>query len=134
MSFRRAVGQGIFGDGLVGVGLRRSRQPLGWRSDLARDITSRIGRLLQREERLPRSAIEEKDKARLGRLGDGIDPLAVARDRQQRWGRGKIAVPKVVVHSLKMPDAFAGLSVKGEQCIGKQVVSYAIAAIEVEDG
>ncbi len=39
-----------------------------------------------------------------------------------------------MVHSLEMPDAFAGLSIERKQRIGKEIVTYAIAAIEVEDG
>ena len=51
----------------------------------------------------------------------------------EKDGRGrKIAIPKIVVDALEMPDTFAGLSVESDEAIGKEVVAHAIGPVEIE--
>ena len=41
--------------------------------------------------------------------------------------RRKIAIPQIVMHALKMPDALAGVGVEREQAIGEEIVAEAVA-------
>ena len=70
----------------------------------------------------------------LGGLGDGVDFFSVPFDGEQRGGRGKVAIPKVVAHALKMPDSFSGGGVEGDEAVGKQIIADAVGAVEVEGG
>ena len=47
---------------------------------------------------------------------------------------GEVAVPDVVVHGLKVPDALAGVGVESDEGIGEDVVAGAVCAVEVRGG
>ncbi len=87
--------------------------------------------LVDRKERLARDAIEEVEIALLGCLRDGVDVLAVFLHAEERGRRGKIAIPYVVVHALKMPEAFAGVGVECEQRVGVEIIPDPISAVEI---
>ena len=80
------------------------------------------------------AAIEQIDEALFGGLRDGVDGLAVALDGEQNGRRREVAVPEVVMHGLKMPEAFAGSGVECEQAIGVEVVAGAVGAVEIGSG
>ena len=77
-------------------------------------------------------AVEQKDETLLGGLRDRVYFLAFAFHGQEHRRGGKIAVPKIVSHSLKMPDAFARLGVQSDQAICKQIVPDAVGAVEIK--
>src|SRR5690348_9351893 len=54
----------------------------------------------------------------------------VKRD-QDRRGR-EIPVPDIVMHTLEMPYALAGLGIEGKQAVSEQVITHAVSAIEIE--
>ena len=95
-------------------------------------IARRIIPALEGKQRLPVGAIEEKDEALFGRLGHGVDFLSVTVHGHQDWRRGKIAIPNVVPHSLKMPEALSGLCLQRDQAIGEQIVTDAVSSIKIE--
>jgi hypothetical protein len=86
------------------------------------------------KERRAGDAIEEVDDSLLGGLGDGVDAPAVAIDSDERGRSGEVAIPDVVMDSLKMPEAAAGGGVEGEERVGEEVVANAVASVEIEDG
>ena len=65
------------------------------------------------------------------RLDDGVDRAPVLPQRHQARRRGEIAIPQVVAHGLKVPDALAGRGIQRQKGIRKQVVAQAIGAVEI---
>ena len=76
-------------------------------------------------------AIENEDEPLLGRLGHGIDDFAIAPDTEQRGGRGKIAIPDVVLDRLEMPEPLAGLCIEREKGVRKKIVPGTVGAVEI---
>jgi hypothetical protein len=68
----------------------------------------------------------------LGGLRNGFDFFAVMINGQQFRRLRDIQIPQVVVNGLEMPDALASARVESQQAVAEQVVSMAIAAVEVE--
>ena len=114
MGFGRALGQQILGEQLARERRGLRGQGCGWAATLAGHIAGRIVAAFDGEQRLAIRPVEKKDEALLGGLGDGVDFFAIAIDRQQNGWRGKIAIPKIVLHSLKVPDSLAGLGVQAQ--------------------
>ena len=75
----------------------------------------------------PVSRSKTKTYAGFGDLGDGIHQLAIAHHRHQVRRRGKVAIPEIVVHGLKMPHALAGCGLQREQRVGEQIVALRFA-------
>src|SRR6266567_145670 len=90
--------------------------------------------IFDREKRLTREAVEQVDESLLRGLCNRVNRMAAALDGEQHRRRRKIAVPNVVVNSLKMPEALAGARIDGDKAIGKQVVANAVRAIKIECG
>ena len=77
-------------------------------------------------------AVEKKKKPLLAGLGYRVNAGTVALDRNQ-GGRGReIAVPDVVVDTLKVPDSSAGACIDGYQCIGKKIVADPVSSVKVK--
>jgi len=57
--------------------------------------------------------------------------FSVALDGEERGRRREVAVPNIVVDSLKMPDSFAGLGIHVNQSIYEEIVTDAISAVEI---
>src|SRR5882724_9770709 len=90
--------------------------------------------IFDREKRLTREAVEQVDESLLRGLCNRVNRMAAALDSEQNGWRRKIAVPNVVVNSLKMPETLAGARIDGDKAIGKQVVASAVRAIKIECG
>src|SRR5207244_574358 len=65
---------------------------------------------------------------------NGLNFFALAVDGYEHGRRGKVAVPHVVLHGLKVPDAFAGGGVERDQGVGEEIVADAVGAVEIEGG
>ena len=98
---------------------------------LAFEIGCGYGTLLDREERISGSAIEEEYEATLSDLGDGVDQSATASHRHKIGSSRQIAIPEVVVDCLEVPDAFTRSGVERQQCVGEQVCAKTIAPVEI---
>src|SRR5579864_6130074 len=112
---RRLEGKGLLGRGLLAVHFSL------W------NVT-----ILDGEQRLAVVALENKDHAGLGDLSDGIHQLAVSHHGYQVRGRGKVAIPEIVLHGLKMPDALAGRGLQSDQRVGEQIVAQTVGSVEIE--
>ena len=136
---RRAVGLADVGDvrlieKLGGERRRLDRDRLRRRRLFAGNVGGGHGLFLDVEERLAGLAVEQEDIARLRHLRDGVDLLAVVRDRDQVGIDRQIVVPQVVMQRLKVPDALARPGVESDRAVGEQVVAMPVAAVEVEGG
>ena len=86
------------------------------------------------KEGLSSEAVEDINVALLGDLGESVDRLAISPKGEKTGLRWKISVPDVVVNALKMPQEPAGIGIKSEERVCVEVVTEAVAAIEVHDG
>ncbi len=132
MHVGRSLAEKILGEQLAREWRRFCGQTLLRRGLLSRHIARRIIPALEGKQRLSVGAIEEKDEALFGRLGHGLDSLSFAVHGHQHWRRGKIAIPNVVPHSLKMPEALSGLCLQRDQAVGEQIVTDAVSSIKIE--
>ena len=131
MGLGSAVGQHVCGETLARERRRLGGKRLGGCGLLPRHRARWVAAVVDGEKRLAIPAVEQVDKSRLGGLGDGVDRASVAGDGDQTRRRGKISVPHIVLHRLKMPDAAAGSGIQRDQGIGKQVVAHPVGAIEI---
>ena len=132
MRFRCALGEKVFGETLASEGRGNGWKRLFFRGDFAGNVAGRIWLRLEREKWFAGDAIEEIDETLFGSLRDGVDRFAVALHGEQYGGRGKIAVPDIVMDALKMPEAFSGAGVESDQAVGEEVVADAIGAVKIE--
>src|SRR5439155_24834605 len=116
---------------LADVRWRLYRFGLGGPSLLALDFALGRRTLLNIEQRLSAHAIEHEGEAGLGHLRHGCDGLAAARDRYQVGLRGKIVIPKIVMHGLEMPEALSRRGIERDQRIAETIRALAISAVEV---
>src|SRR5260370_35430459 len=86
------------------------------------------------KERLTVGAIEDVDETLFCGLGNGVDLFAATLYGEENGRSRKVAVPKIVVDALKMPDSFTGLRIQGEQAICEEIVTDTIGAVEIECG
>ncbi len=119
VGLRRARGQQVLRQHLPCERGRNGRHWLGTRSKFPRHIARRVRPFLNGKERLTAGTIKQVEITLLGGLCDRIDTVAVAFYREQGGRRGKITIPDVVMHSLKVPKALAGFCVEGQQRVGK---------------
>src|SRR5581483_11086711 len=89
---------------------------------------------VNRKERLARVAIEEIEVSLLRNLGESFDSFAVFMQRVQRRRRRKIAIPDVVVDTLKVPQQLSRRGIEREYAVGVKIVADAVAAVEVHHG
>ena len=87
--------------------------------------------LMNRKERLSGHAVKDKKIALLGSLRQCLHRPTVPLQIEQYRRRREIAVPQVVMHTLKIPQPFARLSIQRQQRIGVEVVARAVVAVEV---
>src|SRR5260370_1212622 len=116
-NFRRAVGQHFFSEKLARIGSGLGGKRLLGGGDFAGNGARGIFPIFHGEKRFAVAAVEQIDKTLLGGLRDGIDTFATALHGEQRGRRRKIAVPEIVLHALKMPDALAGFGVQRDQSV-----------------
>src|SRR5258708_37745572 len=107
MHFRRALPQHIPGQQLARKGRWLGGKALLLSGYFSRHIAGGIVPALDGKKRLAVRAVKEKDESLLRGLRDRIHLFAVPFYRQQDRRRGKVALPKILAHSLEMPDAFA---------------------------
>ena len=88
------------------------RKRLGRRQHFAGDAALRRLPFLDRQHRLPRLPVENKDEALLGALDDDIAPLAIERDRGERGLRSDVVIPDIVMHGLEAPESLASVGVQ----------------------
>src|SRR5437773_1400175 len=55
-------------------------------------------------------------------------------DGDQVRVRRQVVVPQIMAKRLEMPESFAGAGVEAERAIGKQVITFARAPIEIGRG
>ena len=103
MRLGRAIGEHLGGQTLPRKRRWNKRQRLGRRSHFAWNIGCRIRLLFDREQWFAGCALKQVDEALFRRLRQRVDSLPIARHRQQHRRRRKVAVPDIVVHSLKVP-------------------------------
>ncbi len=53
---------------------------------------------------------------------------------EEQRRRGDIVIPKIVMHGLEMPDAFAGIGAQCDNGIGEQVVAEPLATVVIGTG
>ena len=107
MRFGSAVGQQVFGKELPRKRRGASRERLRGGRTFAGHGAARIFANIDREKGLAVGAIEEINQTLLRGLRDGIHVFAIALDGNER-GRGReVAIPKIMMDSLKMPDSLA---------------------------
>lgn len=92
------------------------------------------GFFLDRPERLAGDAIENKEVAVLGALGDGVDFFAAVRDGEQDRGARQVLVEEVVVNDLIVPEAFSGGRVEGDEGVGEEILAKAVGAVKIRFG
>ena len=131
MGFRGAPHEHLFGEGLPRERERLAGKPLLTGSDFAGDRAGRIVARLQRKQRTASGPVEKIDEALLGRLGHGCNGFSIVLDGEKNGRRGKIAIPNIVMHALKVPEALAGFRVEGQQAVGKQIIAKAIRAVKI---
>src|SRR3954465_3670932 len=56
------------------------------------------------------------------------------RDGDQYGRGGEIPIPDVMMHGLEVPDAFAGFRVQRQFTISEQIITDAVATVEVKRG
>src|SRR2546422_5901510 len=109
MCLRRAISEHILGQSLAREWLRYERQRLRIGGDLTLDVRRRVLAVFDRKERLARFALEHEHVARLGDLGDRVDPAAGATQRDPNRGRRQGPIPDVVPEEMEKPHALARL-------------------------
>ena len=114
------------------IGRRLGGKRLRERCPFTRHITRRHRPLFDGPQRLAGDAVEDEDHPDLADLRDDVHRLAVVLHREQLGAGGRIVIPQIVMHELKMPEAFAGVKVEREQAVAEQIVAEAIAAVEIE--
>ena len=82
------------------------------RRDFSGDIASGKLPRLQGKQRRALRAVENVNKSLLAGLGNGRDFFAFSPQRYECWRRGEVAIPQVVLHRLKVPNALASLCIQ----------------------
>ena len=103
------------------------------RGHFSRDLASRIWALLNGKERLSVASIKEKEKALLGGLRHRVHTMAIAIYCDERRRRREVAVPDVMMHTLKVPKALPGFCIERKQGVGEKIVANAIRTVEIEN-
>ncbi len=132
VGFWRDVGDQVFGEDLAGEWGGDGWKGLVGPGEFAGESGGWGRGFVDGEEGFTGGSVEDKDVAGLGDLGDGIDAFAVVFHREEIGGGGEVAVPDIVVDELEVPDAFAGFGVEGQEAVGEEVGTHAVAAPEVE--
>src|ERR1700761_8806843 len=91
----------------------------------------RDGPFFDRPYGLAGYAIKHINPGLFRHLCNCLDGLAVHGDVQQNGSGGIIPIPNAVMNELIMPDAFAGARVHADQAFVEQIVTGAMAAIEI---
>src|SRR5579871_4346950 len=129
MHLRRSRGQHLLAEHLTSVRRGRRRDALFCRRDFARKGTGWILAVLDWNQRLAGCAIEQVNETLLARLNDCIDRLAIMLQCDKNRRGGKIAVPKIVTHPLKVPDSLSGFGIEGNQAIGEQIITDTVCSV-----
>src|SRR4029077_18089274 len=93
VTLRSTRRQQVFGEILPCVGGGPCRQALLCRSNFTWKHACGVLTILDRDQRLGRGPIEDKQEALLACLNDSIDGLAIAFQCNQHWSGGEIAIP-----------------------------------------
>src|SRR5581483_10725542 len=78
-----------------------------------------------------RDAIEHVEKAELGWLRDHVYHPALMPNRHQFRRGGGVVVPKIVMHELVMPQAFASSGVESKYAIAEKIRADPIRAVKI---
>lgn len=87
--------------------------------------------LLNGEQRSTGYAVKQVQHTLLGRLRHRIHALSIVLHRYQRRRRWEVAVPYIMVDSLKVPDKFPCVAIEGQQSVCIKVIAGAVGAVEV---
>ena len=128
---RREVDQVLERDALVIVRRRLRGKRLRRRRFLAGHVGLRHRPLFDREDRLPRDAVEQIQHRLLAHRGDGLDGTAADRQIDEHRRRRDVHVPDRMVDQLEVPLALAGPIVDRDDAFGEEVVAGTEAAVEV---
>ncbi len=110
------------------------REGLCWRGLFARDRARGNLSLFHRKNRSAGLAIEHEEHPCLRRLRDGGKRLAVARYGDERWRRGVVVVPQVVMHGLEVPHDAPGRRAKRDDGVRVAVVAGTKRAVIIRCG
>src|SRR6185369_12058135 len=102
--------------------------------DFAGHIAGRIFLVFDRKKRFASGPIEQVDESLLGGLGDGVYFLSFALNCGEDGRRGEVAIPYVVMNSLKMPDSFSRVCVESDERVGEEVIAQLVASVKIERG
>src|SRR5690606_41906729 len=75
--------------------------------------------------------IKDKDIARFGDLGHGIQGIPILVQGDQVGIGRQVPVPKFMVDGLKVPAVFPGGRIQGQEGISKEVAAFPNPTIEV---
>ena len=79
-------------------------------------------------------AVEDKQQTVLRSLSHRIDLFPLVGDSQQYRRTRKVFVQQVMVHDLKVPNAFSGCRIQGKHSVGEQVRPVPPTTIEIRLG
>jgi hypothetical protein len=66
----------------------------------------------------------------LAGLGHGVDAHPIVLNGDQCRRRREVAVPDIVVDTLRVPDSLTGICIDGDQCVGEKVDADPVSAIK----
>ena len=98
---------------------------------LTRHVTSGSGTLFYREQQLARESVEKEQVPHLRALNHGRNLDTIPTERKEKWWRGQVIVPKVVMHHLIVPDDLSRSASQRYQRVGVAVVARSPTAIVV---
>src|ERR1700693_3159400 len=103
------------GEQLLSESLASKWRGLGWErllrgGDFAGYITRRILSRFDRKQRSACGALKKINETLFCGLCYGVDLLLSALYSQKRGRRRKIAIPQIMMNTLKVPDSFSGIS------------------------
>src|ERR1051326_4463779 len=132
MCLRRTVGQYILSQNLPGERCYVSWQRLGFGGNLSRNVRLWYGMLFDGEQRRAIGPIEDEEETLFTRLGDSVYVPAIVLHRQQNRMSGEVTVPKVMMHTLKMPEQLSCACIERQKTVCIEVISNAISSVEIE--
>ena len=131
LGFWRSYGDVGFGIALAHERRRLRRERLCGPRLLTTEFRLGNGLFLNRPERNAGHAIKDKHQSVFGALRDSVDLPAVVFNGQENRRTGQILIQQIMVDDLVMPEAFAGVGIKGNQGVGKQIHPMTFSTIEI---
>src|ERR1700730_17333524 len=132
MNFGGAVRQPVRAHVLARVGSRLGRQALFRSRNFARYSACGIFAVLNGNQRRPGNPIEDVNESLLAGLDYRVHVSCLALNGYQCGRRREVAVPEIVLHTLEVPDSFAGRGMQSDETVSEQIVPESITAIEIE--